>query len=813
MAVVHQYPAPIQGVSTLAPRNRARGMATEQVNWKSDVASKLMRRAGTDWEGRLVETEAENVKSILYRRGGDYIRTIIEPDGTVHGFVNNVPKPVNGNLTGYLTDINKVQMTGLRDTVFVVDSGVEVKMLPDVDERSRVVIINVVQALEYSEVVTINVTRKTIDGSFPDAEYQTSITIPDLNPSSPGAADKARATAKVAENIAAALNNDNLIPPVAAVEAIHMGSSVAVYSTGDAITGDQIYELFISIENGSGGGALKVLNDEIDNMEGMPTFAVHGKRVEVGKDFATQTGGTRGVFYLEAQSLKDPDKAPETDPTLMELEECKWIETRGFDLEYKLDATTMPQTVIYDEVAEEFIVGPPQVGWDDRMVGDDESNRVPGFVGETINAVSAVQNRLVLLAGDGLYGSETDNLYNFWKQSALQLLVTDPIGVKSTIPGVDELKQVAQHNRDTLVIADNAQFKLDGTQALTPQTVSLPMTTAYNCLTDVSPVSVGNTVYLPIPYSNSSGLTAYSGEPNTTQDIATHISTHIVGYMPGNIIDLTSSSNLEMVLMRTDGMAENEFAVFEHGRHTNGQLMQSAWHKWALSEGKILKTDLIDQRIELLVKLDNGLHVVKVQLHDGTTVGKEKVFLDYMIRLETDGATCELPADYNSDDIMVVQEDGCYYPMFRADFTITGSTITFNEQIADGQATVCVGKKYQSKYVPTRPFVYNQDGAVDSWDRVRVNRWVLNLVDSHYLAMEIESKYGEVFSKQEWKSAQIGTTSAVLGEKTFSNQDVQFSFGQNADDALPVFTTDSWLNTVIAGIGWTGQYYRERQRI
>ena len=89
------YPTPIHGVSTLAPRNRARGQAGVQLNMRSDPVAKLTRRPSLSWDVDLLTTTAEVAHHSYYRRERDF-QIIIEDDGTVHGYVDGVKKTVTG---------------------------------------------------------------------------------------------------------------------------------------------------------------------------------------------------------------------------------------------------------------------------------------------------------------------------------------------------------------------------------------------------------------------------------------------------------------------------------------------------------------------------------------------------------------------------------------------------------------------------------------------------------------------------------------------------------------------------------------------
>ena len=220
MRVESSYPAPIQGVSTFAPRNRPDGFAGVQENFRSDPLAKLTRRPSMRWITKLIDSVSGAVYNHSYTRRGKEYRILIESDGTVHGFVDNVAKVVTGNVSGYVTDHTTIAAQTINDTTFVIDEGTKVEMLEDTDEDSleQVQHINIKSALNYDETVTL-VIKDTVADTETTVAY-TSLKSSDTDP------DESRMTSKVAEELAIALNADTVIP----MTAINRGSCVGVWN-------------------------------------------------------------------------------------------------------------------------------------------------------------------------------------------------------------------------------------------------------------------------------------------------------------------------------------------------------------------------------------------------------------------------------------------------------------------------------------------------------------------------------------------------------------------------------------------------------
>ncbi len=800
MRIEGSYPTPVHGVSTLSPRNRAEGQAGLQENFRSDPVKKLTRRPSMVWTSHLLDSTSADVKHHSYRRGDKDFRMLVEEDGTVTAFVDNVEKTVTGNLTGYIGTKDNMDLQTINDTTFVLNKDKTVTMSTGTDESTieNVAHINVVDAMNYGETVTVNVVLAWANPgpiNQRTAVYSTPLVGTSGNFDS---ADQARATAKVAEEIAALLN------PQADISAIALGSSVAIWRDDGEFPD-------VNVQSGQGSKSIVAINKEVERVDGLPLYAVHGTRITVKPNPISD----KGTYYLEAVGTSDSTIKAAT-PAERILEEVVWAEHRSPFEDYALDTSTMPHTIVYNDATDDFTVGEPSVGWNERRTGDDNSAPQPHFVDKKITGMSYFQKRLVVMAEDTVSMSETDDLYNWWKASAVQLLVTDPVSVASSAPNIDALHSITTHNRDLLVVAANGQFKINGTEAVTPQTVSMPLTTSYDVQTSAKPVSMGNEVYLPMDFGDSSGLQVYTGQENTTQDMAKSVCHQVIGYMPGEVESLTANSNINMIAMTTKTAPNNELFIFEQFRKNNGELVQQSWSKWVLPE----TTTIIDMTFEkdtltLICHENNRVIVKTLSMYSSVSTNTSDIFLDDLITLDcADGADVATPIDYLIDeDTVVVTGDGTEYPLNIAAYSNIANIIEFDENISDGQACkVYVGKKFRSAYRPTRPFRVSKEGVAITSDRLNVSKFILSLVESADVSMKIVSDFSE-WDDQEFNSRFIGGLGSLIGETPLHTGDVKFSYSQNADLAEAEFYTEGYLGLSISSISWQGKYHKSSRRM
>ena len=779
MRTEQSYPNPIHGVSTLAPRTRPKGYASRQVNFRSDPVNKLTRRPSSVYRGIVTKiTDPRQVQYHSYERGGDEFSFILDSArNKLYCTVNDVVR--NTISLGTYGGSNMGLFTIEHDT-YLLNRDIEVKLLNDTDEDSieKVSHINVLSALNYGETIQVN----TISTS--GTKNSVSYTIPELGTENPDydAADTARATKQVALSLANKLN------ALSGIKAVALSSCVAVYET------NKEEWLQVEVESGQGSKSAVAVNQIIESTDGLPLYAVVGTRITIRPNPTSD----KGTYYLQAERISDV-------ATGEVLEEVVWSENRNPTQKHSIDSSTLPHKIEYDGT--DFLYAP--VDYRPRKTGDEDSTPFPEFVGHTIQSLGYFQKRLVVVAENAVYMTETEDLRNWFRQSAVQLLVTDPIGVTTSELGSDVILHLVPHNRDLLVITSNSQFKISGAEALTPQTVSMPLTTKYECQVSVAPTTIGNSVYFPVDYGDSTGVQEYTGERNTSQDFAAPITNHVIGYLQGKATLFAASPNLEMLAMKTDDGAGNKLFVYEQYTDKSGKRSQQSWSEWVFAEGEVI-VDIKFRRNELvlLTARSGKLFVKAVPMYTRVTTSPLEVFLDDMLSMSTEGSAIQLPIGYEVDDCIVVRGAGTKEELWEVGYTKIGRILEFDEDI--GKGTVYVGRKFTSTFEPTRPFIYDEDGSTITTDKLRVSRWIVSLVNTHELTMLKESKFTDNASVK-FESRFVGDYG--LGSVGAYTGDYKFSFSDDASTATATFYTDNHLGCTISDISWEGQYYKTKKRI
>lgn len=775
--IAGNYPTPIQGVSTLSEETMMPGYCKEQVNMRSDPVLKLRRRPPLVWDSRVMTYTGNVYKHSVIRDGKRHV-IFIRDDGVVKGFIDGVAKNSSGDLVGYLpTDLSDLRTVTINDITFVVNTQKIVAMDAEVaQDVQRATHVNIISALNYSESVKLN---------LPETSQSVTYTVPALGVSEPNydAADAARATTAVATGLAAQLN------VLAGITARAKGSAIVIQAT----SGDWVR---VEVDAGQGAKSVVAINKTIDDTDGLPLFALPNTVVTVKPDPSKE----KGVYYLNATPL---------DNTLgvLIVQEVVWTETTNPEEPYKFDASTMPQAIWFD--GDWVRIGEPPLGWDEREAGDNNTVKLPKFVGKTIKGLGYSQKRLIVLTGDNGVSTKTDDIYDFWRASAVALLVTDPFTVNSNATDVEEIKFMLPHDKDMLFIASNAQFKLDGDVAMAPNTAAMALTTRLDVVTTAEPVSMGNSVFIPISYGTSAGIIEYHGEKSVQRDVGKPITEHVVGYIQGTILQMVGNSNLEMLIVRTSD-SSNVLFVYEQYTNVEGVKEQRSWSKWVFPE----TTNIVDITMEannLSILSREGDDYIQKDVQIFSRVATEAdnaVYLDNLLELQSDtGDTVVLPDGYIFDaSLNVIRGAGAIYPLFAAAYTYDANTrtLTFDDNISGGgQCTVLIGEDTSGWYVPNRPFRRDKNGEAYIGENPIVGKIEVFSSKSYNIKM---STVADLYPTDEHVFSSEVVGSSLVGVKTPLSRTDTYAVRKKAGMFDIKIETDGYLAMTITHIKWVGRY-------
>lgn len=416
-----------------------------------------------------------------------------------------------------------------------------------------------------------------------------------------------------------------------------------------------------------------------------------------------------------------------------------WRETARPGILRKFDSSTMPHVLIR-QADGTFTF--QQQEWDERDAGDDDTNPWPSFVDRTINDVFFYRNRLGFLAADKVIMSRSGGFFNFWRETATDLLDTDPIDTAVTGTKVSFLNYATPFDKTLMLFGDQTQFVLNGGQVLSPKTVSVDPTTTYEAIPQVKPVGLGPSAFFAAQAGSYASIREYFVKEDVVSNSAVEVNNHCPWYIPNDVSDMAGASNDNMLFVRT-ASKPNEILTYRF-EWSNNQKVQSAWNRWEF-DADIVSMSVLNNRLFLIYEDDSGTHLGKIDLR-GRELSKGLPFavhLDRRYQLTgtyeavQDETRFELPFDMPLGVDVEIVLSGDFGS--EAGRVITPSELAPNQFAIPGDYSggeVYIGTTYVQRIVLSR--VYFTKGKEPILNgRIQLRNMLIGYRDSGYFTVEV----------------------------------------------------------------------------
>ena len=272
-----------------------------------------------------------------------------------------------------------------------------------------------------------------------------------------------------------------------------------------------------------------------------------------------------------------------------------WQETIARDASPGLTDSTMPHELA-NTGATTFTFGP--ISYKDRLVGDDNTNPKPSFVGKKISSTFFFSNRFGVLAEDNvIFGVANDN-YNFFAKSALTQIATDPIDLNVSSVRPVRLFDVLPSPQGLVLFSERQQFQVYAADAslLTPTSALIRSLSNYEMDPNMRPVDIGTTTAFVSRVSGYSKVFTLALRDVEQTPIVVDISKAVVEWLPDTVDTITTSpQNSVVMLVDRDTSCMYLYRFYNNGRE---DLFQ-AWVKWELP-GTIQVAEILNDDVTIV---------------------------------------------------------------------------------------------------------------------------------------------------------------------------------------------------------------------
>jgi hypothetical protein len=859
MADTNTLGSMLQGISQQPPHIRRDGKVTEQVNLMSDVVEGIKTRPGSKLLS-VIEEGTEQV--IIYKPGQTGPATVytgFRTDGKFYTFtmdgntyqigiskfgieiLNQEGTLLTTNLTqaaeDYINDIAEDL------AVYVYDNGEET--VAYVLNRNKVVAMDnsaATIAAQEAEVVKDVGLVTSLGGQFSHT-YSVYVNYDAGSFSGSYTTPNGTGSGHAAETTSDYIANQLQISLAASAALVDVNISVAVQGSVVSITGAP--GITITVSDGEGGATLVESSNVAKNTDKLANTAPHGTLVKVhGLD------GTADDFWMRFESNYTNTVGSGFG------DEGIWREWYNVSEAAALDAETMPMKMTPNAAG--TIMNIDVAPWTRRRVGDSETNPEPAFVGKKIKDISGFQSRLVTVAGPVTNFSVTNEPTDFFKNSAVAEIATDPIEIISTTADEFSLLYIVPFDRDLILFGDRVQFLVQGGSALTASNASLVQTTAYDIQDGVRPVATGRTVLFPFSIGEYGGVKEFYTSGNIEANQAISITSSVPKLIEGTIEQMKYSDTADTLLIKS---SLNKWTLYGYKQLWDGEKkLQSAWFKWEFP-GEIINYNFDKNKLYVLhfkggvtsghygevcqvvldldspnaSGLDYPLALDSYEIYDGDGTP------DYGVSMgRTNMPNYTDPDGYEysvyqflDNNLVIIQGAGCDSPGQPAEHLTP--TASASNTYTDGTAmwydykfpiatvpknsTLYAGYDITSTFKPTMPFIRDSNNIVIRFIRLVISKFIVHFNNSGPMTATVGSKYRNA-------SAQITSV------RTLSNDGVGLAFDpddpegdgiksgsfdvpfrEQSDISELTITANGGVPININEIEWVGQVRGGRRRL
>ena len=527
-------------------------------------------------------------------------KTVTKPDGTAYLNTSD-PRSVMKTVT-------------IADFTFVVNTSIVTGMDSALSNSAS----NITQAIVF-------ITQATADTTY-------SVTVDGVTVTDNTAGNNPLSTDTVASDLAAGLNSG-----LTGFTIARNGPVIHIKKTDGS-------DFSIDGTDTQGNTKMTVIKNSVQQFTDLPNVSPNGYVVEITGDEGTNFDN----YYVKF-----------TTNNGNALEEGQWEETVEAGISFKFDYATMPHVLIrqadgnfrfarvdgdtYTLSGTTFTL--PK--WGERVVGDLESSPNPSFIGNKINNVFFFRNRLGFLAADNVILSTVSEFFNFFSETVISVLDTEPIDVAASHTKVAILKHAVTMGEKLILFSEQTQFVLSSSaDNLTPSTANVLVQTEFESNAAAQPVGSGSSIYFLTKKGSFAGIREYIIAGNQQIQDAANTTIHVPRLIPSGIFKMAVSNNQDiLVLLGTENPNKLYVNRWLYGDGFSKAL--NAWFTYTFNSNRsILNIDFIGTDLIMVVEEANGVTLEKIPFE--TNFREPNADFEYHLDHKVTEATTGVSVSYSS---------------------------------------------------------------------------------------------------------------------------------------------------------------------
>ncbi|MBM4179500.1 MAG: hypothetical protein FJ211_09230 [Ignavibacteria bacterium] len=828
-----------QGVSQQPPHLRLPGQGERQVNAYSSPVEGLTKRAPTMYAGRIFDTFFQDLYSEMMPVVGDenYSVTLTPVGSTtelrillngltckldVHGTgmtVNASPyERIVGDSTSYIH-----HLTDLYKKYVLINNGPLGLLLNR--EKSTALSSATVAAAKTDAMIFVQ--GVTYDVSYVvtlAGTALTAVTTPKVTDT-----NNTISTATVASGLATRING------VSGYTATANGAVVLVSKNdGGAFT--------LQLDDSRSNTLARVIRGSVSTFSQLPARASNGFIVKIDSEPANAQDDYWVKFVTNDGSS---------------FGEGTWVETLSPGQKYKLDENAMP-LVVYRAAKQVFFVGPADgatrsvthnsitytytfPSWGQRTAGDETTVPTPSFVGQQIKDHVLFRGRYAICAGESVVLSETNDIFNFFPDTSVAVLETDPIDLRASSETSTRLNWLLPVNETLLAFSNNSQFQIRpaDVDVLTPRTATILRLSNILMNPDLRPKIAGPVVLFATNEFNYTNFREFQFFETQTRRLGLNLggSLNLTASVPKYIDGLAShwdvGETVDMMVCRTPNDKKKLYVYKYLWQSSTDNLgkSQASWSEWTF-DGDIIWVKFIGNELWFLMSYPDGTYSCFMNSEELDQVSKPTIHMDRLLmypecnsdstttnnvaasfNAATNKTTFTLPYQMQGKTTIVTRTDNSGPKMYELGSGTTGTTITCAVPGDWSSSKLAIGRRYKMEYEFTRAFVPARDQARsrvvgEQAGRLQVATWQINHFNTGFYDVVVKRNGRSIDSRYEYRSRALNVLNNTLTTETKFVDTGSFRapvYSKNLECRV-IVESDSYLPVTVTSAIWEGNY-------
>jgi hypothetical protein len=817
MAVISRaIPTLLRGISQSSDALKQADHADIQDNADSNPVLGLTKRSGSQFLASVGSSTLGNVHIQTINRDASEQYVAIFSNGNVKVFeLDGTEKTVNKpDGTNYLNTSNPrsvMKTVTIADFTFVVNTSITPAMDSAVSNSAS----NITQAIVFINQATAKTTYSvTVDG----------VTVTDDT-----TGNDPLSTTTVATDLTAGLNSGLT------------GFTIARNGPVIHIKKNDGSNFSIDGNDSQGNTKMTVIKDTVQQFTDLPNVSPNGYVVEIVGDEGTDFDN----YYVKF-----------TTNNGNAFEEGQWSETVEAGIPFKFNYDTMPHVLIRQADGnfrfarvdgDTYTISGTTYTlpkWGERVVGDLVSSPDPSFIGNKINNVFFFRNRLGFLAADNVILSTVSDFFNFFPETVISVLDTEPIDVAASHTKVAILKHAVTMGEKLILFSEQTQFVLSSSaDNLTPSTANVLVQTEFESNAAAQPVGSGSSIYFLTKKGSFAGIREYIIAGNQQIQDAANTTIHVPRLIPSGIFKMAVSNNQDiLVLLGTENPNKLYVNRWLYGDGFSKAL--NAWFTYTLNSNRsILNIDFIGTDLILVIEEANGVTLEKIPFE--TNFREPNAEFEYHLDHKVTEATSGVSVAYNS--ATGISTFTVPYRL-RANMNIVGRYLASNETstfvdaqgntktLVSGQALTttnavdgststitATGDYRNSKFIIGEPYEmhyrFSQQrltqgggGATELISgRLQIHHFYIKYEDSGFFQVEVTPENRDT-SLHKFTGRLLGAASASIGQINLDTGTFKVPIMSKSDRVDIDVKNNTFLPTLLASAEYEGVFHMRSRR-